>query len=179
MGILMDFLLIVIIICFILIWYIVTFNNFQNYIIRINEAETEIDATLRKRFDLLSKAIGIIKTVIKKDDILTMISEVRSKKLNNFELDRKLYDAINEFQTYREENEELRINESFIKIESSLAETEAEIEASRKYYNDIITDYNRMVKRFPSMLVGFMMKYKTKKYYDGKDLNNSKRYMPL
>ena len=41
--------------------YIIIYNRFQNYIIRMNEAETNIDSTLRKRFDLLNKSIGIIK----------------------------------------------------------------------------------------------------------------------
>ena len=33
----------------ILIWYTLIYNKFQNYIIKINEAEANIDATLRKR----------------------------------------------------------------------------------------------------------------------------------
>ena len=51
-----------------------TYNNFQNYIIRINEAETNIDSILRKRFDLLNKSIDIIKANIKTDD--EILSEI-------------------------------------------------------------------------------------------------------
>ena len=38
-------------VCLLLIWYVNIYNNYQNYIIRINEAEAFIDTTLRKRFD--------------------------------------------------------------------------------------------------------------------------------
>ena len=49
------FLFIVIVLGILLIWFISIYNKFQTYIIRINEAEVNIDSTLRKRFDLLNK----------------------------------------------------------------------------------------------------------------------------
>ena len=88
-------LIIVIGICLLLMWYINVYNTFQNFIIRINEAESFIDTTLRKRFDLLNKSIDIIKSVTNsKKDVLVMIKELKSVKLSNFDLDRKLYEAI-------------------------------------------------------------------------------------
>lgn len=165
-------LIIIIAICLLLIWYISIYNSFQNYIIRINESEAFIDTTLRKRFDLLNKSIEIIKSNTKEKEVLNIINELKSMKISNFDLDRKLYDAINEFDKYKESNEELRNTESFIKIELGLFESEAEIVAARKYYNDIITDYNKLVKRFPSNLVAKICGYKTKTYYDGKNMED-------
>lgn len=173
MNVVIIVLLICIAICFILIWYINIYNKYQEYIIRINEAEANIDSVLRKRFDLLNKSIGVIKTNTKvKGDILTVIDELRSKKLSNFELDRLLYDALNEFHTYSEKYDELKQNDAFLKIELGLNESEAEIVALRKYYNDIITDYNKLTKMFPSSIVGLFCKYKSKTYYDGKNMED-------
>lgn len=163
-------LLIIIGVGLLLIWYINIYNSFQNNIIRINEAESFIDTTLRKRFDLLNRSIEIIKSNIKDEEVLTIINELKKEKLSNFDLDRKLYDAINEFNGYKERNEELATNEAFIKIELGLFESESEIVAARKYYNDIITDYNKLIKRFPTNIVGKLMGYKVKTYFDGKDM---------
>lgn len=159
-------------VCLVLIWYINIYNRYQNYIIRINEAEANIDSTLRKRFDLLNKSIGLLKANIKKEDILDNIVKLRAKKLTNFELDRQLYEAINEFSKYREDYPELKTNEGIMKIELSLNETEAEIVASRKYYNDIITDYNKLVRTFPSNIVAKISKYKVRPYFDGKNMED-------
>lgn len=175
MGLIIDLLLVIIIVCLILIWYVATYNKFQTYVIRINEAETNIDATLRKRFDLLNKSIGIIKASVELDEkteVLEIITKLRSKKLTNFDLDRQLYEAINEFHVYKEKYDVLTTNSSFIKIDNALLESEAEIDAGRKYYNDIITDFNKMVKSFPSNLVALTLKYKVKTYYDGKDMTD-------
>ncbi len=167
-------LIIFIVICMILIWYVSVYNHYQTYIIRMNEAEAFIDTTLRKRFDLLNKSIGIIKTVsnAKKEDILQTIIQLRSKKLSNFELDRELYEAINEFNQYKEKYTDLKNNEAFLKIELGLFESESEIVAARKYYNDIITDYNKLVRTFPSNIVAKITHYSVKTYFDGKDMND-------
>lgn len=163
-------LIIIIVVGLILMWYITIYNNYQSFIIRINEAEAFIDTTLRKRFDLLNKSIEIIKANSKEKEVLTMIEELKTMKLSNFELDRKLYEAINEFDRYKETIEALATNEAFIKIELGLFESESEIVAARKYYNDIITDYNKMTRTFPSNLVAKISGYKVKPYFDGKDM---------
>lgn len=160
-------------ICILLIWYINIYNNYQNYIIRINEAESFIDTTLRKRFDLLNKSIEIIKAVTKtKKDVLSQITDLKSVKLSNFDLDRKLYEAINEFNSFKENYEDLKNNENFLKVDLGLIESEAEIVAARKYYNDIITDYNKLARTFPSNIIAKVCGYKVKTYFDGKDMED-------
>jgi len=173
MDMIMYGLMICIVICIFLIWYINTYNRYQSYIIRINEAEANIDSTLRKRFDLINKSIGIIKTNLDtEDEILENVSSLRSKKLTNFELDRELYEAINELYTLLEQNDELRSHEEIMRIMINLNESEAEISALRKYYNDIITDYNKVVRTFPSNMVGFLSGYSTRTYFDGKNMDD-------
>ena len=133
MELIMSIIFLIVIICIVMIWYVASYNRFQEYVIRINEAEIDIDSTLRKRYDLLNKSIDVIKTVTKEEDVLKIISEMRSQRLNNFDLDRKLYEAINEFNSYKENNEELKNNEAFLKVDLGLLESESEIVAARKY----------------------------------------------
>lgn len=166
-------LIIIIIICLVLVWYVNTYNKFQSFIIRINEVEANIDTTLRKRFDLLNKSINIIKGNINtEEDVLGLIVKLRSRKLSNFDLDRQLYEAINEFNYYKENYPELSESDALLKIDISLNESEHEITALRKYYNDIITDYNKLVRKFPSNIVAILSKNKEKTYYDGKNMND-------
>ena len=98
--------------------------------------------------------------------------KLRSRKLSNFDLDRQLYEAINEFNYYKENYPELNESDSFVKIDISLNESEHEMTALRKYYNDIITEYNKLIRKFPSNLVALISKYKEKTYYDGKNMND-------
>lgn len=176
MAALIIVLLIIITISVCLVVFVTTYNHFQDFVIRINEAEESIDSALRKRFDLLNKSIGIIKANTKEENPLDMIVKLKSKKITNFELDRKLYEAINEFNELKEKYEKLKTNEAFLKIDINLFESESEITALRKYYNDIITDYNKMVKNVPSNLVALIRGYKTKAYFDGNNLEEDKDF---
>lgn len=169
-------LLILIIFGLLAIGYVSIFNNFQSLIIRLNEAENFINTTLRKRYDLLNKALSVVKPNKKsKEEVLPIISNLKSKKLNNFELDRKLYDAINEFTSYKKEHEELSNDDTILKIDLGLFESEAEIVAARKYYNDIVTDYNKLLKSFPSNIIGKICRYKSKAYFDGNNINEENK----
>ena len=61
----------------ILIMLVSTYNHFQDFIIRINEAEESIDAVLRKRFDLLNKSVGIIKNNTDSEEQILEILETK------------------------------------------------------------------------------------------------------
>ena len=180
MNLFITILCLIIVICLILIFLLATYNHFQDYIIRINEADVSIDSVLRKRFDLLNKSIGIIKSSIKEDkEILEIIPKLRSQKINNFELDRGLYDAINEFHALKEKYEKLQNNKEIIKIEINLMESESEIVGLRKYYNDIVTDYNKLVKSAPSNIIAILKGYKAKDYFDGTNVDKNKGTVKL
>jgi len=173
MGMFFIGIIIFIIICLLLILFINLYNHYQCCIIRINEAETFIDATLRKRFDLLNKAINIIKSNTKtKEVVLETIVELKSKKLDNYELDKKLYEAINEFNKFKEDYPSLNEVKGFIKIDLGLFESESEIVSARKYYNDIVTTYNKYTTSFPYNIVSKVCKYEAKILYDNKEEDN-------
>lgn len=166
-------LIIVLLVCLLLICYISKYNGFQELFVKINEAEANIDTVLRKRFDLLNKSISVIKANTDiENEVLELIVKLRSRKLSNFELDRQLYEAINEFNYYKEAYPSLMENDTFSKIDSSLNDSEKEITALRKYYNNTITIYNKKVKKFPSNIVASTRKYKEKYYFDGKNMND-------
>ena len=159
--------IVVAVIALLSIGFVSIYNRFQENIIRINEVESNIDNVLRKRFDLLNKSISIIKEELPDiENPLAIIEELHSKKMTNFDLDRSLYQAINEFDSYKEKIE----NPEFKKIDAVLNETESELIAYRKYYNDVTTDYNRLRHRFPSNIVALICKYKDRNYYDNKNV---------
>ncbi len=151
------------------LFFLTTYNHFQEYIIRINEAEVSIDSVLRKRFDLLNKSVDFIKETINTestDTILPTIIKLRSQSVSNIELDKQLYAAIEEFQAYAKKYEDLKKNEGYLKTQVHLMESESEIVALRKYYNDMTIAYNKLVRSFPSCIVAFFKKYSKKELYE-------------
>ena len=66
-GLMICIFIIIILVCIIAIFYATIYNRFQEYIIRINEVESMIDNYLRNKYDLINRAIPIIKGNIKED----------------------------------------------------------------------------------------------------------------
>lgn len=162
-------LIIIIVISLVLIIEAFKNNKFQELIIRINEAEANIDAILNKRFDLLNKSINIIKSETQTDkEVLGEIVKLRSRKLNNFELDKQLEEAYQEFKSYENNFEVLKNNETFTKIEIDLIESESTIVALKKYYNDVTEKYNKLINSFPSSIVAKFKKYNKKELFEEK-----------
>ncbi len=166
--------LIFLIIIFILFIYISNiYNKFQDHIIKINEAEGKIDDTLRKKFDSILDMNNIIKESIKtKKAIVDDISDLKSKKISSFELDRKLVDALNKINFIKSQYEELKGNEKLNKLSYEIDDMDESLEAYKKFYNEKIVSYNKLIRIFPYNILGKILKYKEKTFFDGKDMND-------
>lgn len=109
---------IIIIIAALITIIISKYNNIQNYIIRIEEAENNIDSVLRKKYDLLNESINIIQNETEnKNKIMENITNIKKDELSSFELDRKLTDGTKEFNKYKDQYPSLSNNETFSKIQ--------------------------------------------------------------
>lgn len=168
-------LVIIIIICTIAIFYAIVYNKFQDYIIRINEVESIIDNDLRSKYDLINRSIPIIKSNMGKDnekEIFGEIVKLRSRKIGNFELYRILVRASNEFNCLREEYPDINKSDEIKKIGKQINDIDLNVDNSIDYYNDNITIYNKLLKKFPSNIVATFCKYKEKLFFDRKDMND-------
>lgn len=168
-------LVIIIIVCVISVLSAITYNRFQDYIIRINEVESIIDSNLRSKYDLINRAIPIIKTNIddKEDkDIFGEIVKLRSRKIGNFELYRVLIEASNELNGLKEKYPKINDSEEMQKIISQIDDIDIKVDNSIGYYNDNITIYNSLLKKFPSNIIATFCKYKEKLFFDRKDMTD-------
>lgn len=164
---------IIIFVCIIIAFYTYLYNKFQDVIIRINEVEATIDTNLRNKYDLLNKSISIIKGNVEiKNDIFDEIVKLRARKISNFDLDRKLILAFNEFNSLKDKHKELNKSDELNKIEKDINEIDNKLVIFRDYYNDNITNYNRMVKSFPTKIIALINKYEEKLFFDRKDMND-------
>ena len=107
-----------------------------------------------------------------KEELFPEIIKLRSRRLSSFELDRKLVDPLNEFYKIKEEHQELMKSNAFIEIDLKLSDIEDNLNAYKEYYNENITKYNKLVRTFPSNIIGKFCKFEEKTFFDGKDMND-------
>lgn len=172
-GFLIALFLIIIIILTILIYYIYLYNKINESIIRIDEAESRIDNNLRDKYDLLNRSISLIRNKIDlPQDAFKEIIKLRARKISNFDLDRVLVKSYNEFLSIYEDNSKLRESDEIFKVSRQLEIINDELSTLRNYYNANITNYNTMIKKFPTNIVAQIKKYKERPFYDLKDMTD-------
>ena len=168
---------IIVVTCIIIGIYVNYYNILQDYVIRINEVEAILDGNLREKYDIINKCV----TLINSNDIIEdevdkklfeEIVKLRNRKISNFDLDRKLVEANNNFISLKEKYKELKENKEIISISKKIDEIDETIIVNREYYNKIIAEYNKLVVIFPTNIVARICKYKEKLYYDKKDMSD-------
>ena len=164
--------------CIIIGIYITLYNKIQDYIIKINEVESIIDNNLRAKYDNINKCVSLIKgnEIISKELDKNMFEEVvrlRNRKISNFDLDRKLIEANNQFITLKEKYKELKDDKEIINISKKIDELDEKLEVNREYYNNSIAEYNKLVKLFPTNIIAKLYKFEEKLFFDRKDMSDN------
>lgn len=172
MNITSIILLLIIILGIIALCYVITYNNLVNYKIKIEKAEGIIDENLRKKYDLIAKMNIAIKKVVTKKDYLKDYIDLKDKRISNYELDRKLTEAMNIILEVKNDYSELN-NKDFnndLKEINAINET---LTSCKTYYNKNTTELNQIIRKFPSNIVAKIHRYKIKPFFDGKNMQDA------
>jgi len=169
----MDFvtgLLLLLFVCSLIgIWYAIIYNKFQVVLIKISEVQGNIESMLNQEYDLLNRIAEIVKANIKtKEEVFVDLSKIKLDKLSTTELDQAMNSSINELYKLKETYPDLKTSDTFQDIDHNLIDIEEQLIGIRKYYNEKVTEYNYLLKKFPSNLVAIPMRLKEKEFYTTK-----------
>ena len=150
----------------------IIYNKFQDFIIRIKEVEGKIDDTLRDKYDDLLKINNTVKEKINTDkEIVDDLEDIKTDEKSSFEVHRLLKESFNKLDFIKKQYKELN-TEDINKLFFDINEMDESLNVYIKYYNENIVGYNKYVRKFPFNIIGIILKYKEKPFFDNKDLND-------
>ena len=139
-------------------------QSYQILVIRMEEAIKNIEYFLEKKEENLEKVIPLIKESNKrkygKKEILENLIKNKNIKQNLYEKDKNLSNDLKEFKLLLEEDEKLLKNKEISEIYFESIETENDLNASKKYFNKIVTKCDNEFKKFPKNILKNILKYK-------------------
>lgn len=146
---------------------IITFyhNNYRFIMIKVSEAENNINMLLDKKVQLLDETRPIIEKELKLKGFLEDLDGLKEKDLEPFELKNILKVNYDELFRIIDENEKLLKSKKLVQIIEQINNNEEEIIGSIKFYNDNVVILNKLIKSFPSNFIGFLFRYKPKEFY--------------
>ena len=135
-------------------------NGLKIYNIKFNEASKILKENLHKKYDVSLKIIEFLNKTIKIDEeniqdfLNTNLKNIEMEDLNDILINTDLY-----IEGYLEDNEKLVNDKVYKEIVKELDKLDVTINSTRKYYNDKVNEYNKLIKKFPYNLVNKMKKY--------------------
>ena len=80
--------------------------------------------------------------------------------------ERRLSESLLQVRAVAEGYPALRASENFQALQAELADTEDQIQASRRIYNSNVRDYNTKVQVFPNSLVAVSTGFKPREFFE-------------
>ena len=146
---------------------IVIYNQLVTLRQRVQNAWSQIDVQLQRRFDLIPNLVETVKGYMTHEqETLTKVTDLRSAWADaktveqKAELEGQLTDTLKTIMAVAENYPNLKADQSFNNLQAELSDTENKISYSRQFYNDTVTMYNTKLETFPSNLVAGMFGFK-------------------
>ncbi len=168
----MVFLIILAVIFVIAIIIIALYNGLVQARFRVDNAWSQIDVQLQRRFDLIPNFIETVKGYMTHEkETFEKITELRSSWSDNASvaekasLDNELSTTLKSIMAISESYPDLKANQNFSELSEELRNTENKISFSRQFYNDTVTMYNTKLEVFPSNLIANMFNFKPRELF--------------
>ena len=161
-----------IVIAALVIWVISIYNSLVKSKLKVDNAWSQIDVQLQRRFDLIPNFVETVKGYMTHEaETFEKIAALRTSWANSSsvgekaKLDGELSGALKTIMAVSENYPELKANTNFSELSEELRNTENKISFSRQFYNDSVTMYNTKLELFPSNIVAGMFNFKARELF--------------
>ena len=158
------------------LWIVKIYNGLVKLKVRTNEAWSDIDVQLKRRYDLIPNLINTVKGyAIHERELFENVTKARSNAMNAQNPEEKagaenmLTGALKSLFAVSENYPDLKANTNFLELQRELSDTENKIQASRRFYNGNVRDLNTKIQIFPDSIVANMLKIGKREFFEIED----------
>jgi LemA protein len=157
----------------ILLYLVYIYNRLITLRERVKESSSDIEVQLKRRADLIPNLVETVKGYASHEkEVFEKVTEARSKILSaptvkeGLEADNMLTSALKTLFAVAENYPELKANQNFLHLQQELVDAEDKIQASRRFYNAVLREYQSYKESFPAGIVANIFKFPDFEYYE-------------
>ena len=165
--------IILIIVVVIIIAFIAMYNSLVSARIKVDNAWSQIDVQLQRRFDLIPNFVETVKGYASHEsETLQKVTDLRTSWANantvaeKATLDNQLSETLKTIMAVSENYPDLKANQNFSELSEELRNTENKISFSRQFYNDTVTRYNEKLLVFPSNIIANLFHFTSRELFN-------------
>ncbi|HUS47044.1 MAG TPA: LemA family protein [Phycisphaerae bacterium] len=162
-----------VVIVLMVLFLIAIYNGLVQKRVRCQEAWSQIDVQLKRRYDLIPNLVETVKGYAAHEkQTLERVIQARSAAIaasgvkDQAQAENMLTGALRQLLALSEAYPNLKANENFAQLQEELASTENRIAFSRQHYNDSTGLYNTARQRFPSNVVAGMFAFVARDFFE-------------
>jgi LemA protein len=140
---------------------------------RCDNAWSQVDVQLRRRFDLIPNLVETVKGYAKHESgVFERVTQARTQAMGAAtpkeagQAENVLTGALKSLFAVVENYPDLKANQNFLMLQEELAGTESKIAYARQFYNDVVMKFNMKQQVFPSNIIANMFAFKEKEYFE-------------
>lgn len=164
---------ILVVVALIIFWLIGVYNSLIKLRNQTDEAWSDIDVQLKRRYDLIPNLIETVKGYAKHEkELFENVTKARANAINAKGVDEQgkaenmLEGTLKSLFAVAENYPDLKANQNFLKLQDELTDTENKIQAARRFYNGNVRDFNTKIQVFPNNMLAGMMGFKKYDFFE-------------
>ena len=149
-----------VIIILLVVWVVSIYNGLIKSRQKVDNAWSQIDVQLQRRFDLIPNFVETVKGYMTHEsETFEKITALRTSWANSTtveekaKLDGELSGALKTIMAVSENYPELKASKQFLELQKNLSKTESQLQAARRIYNNDVTKYNALINTIPTKFV--------------------------
>ncbi len=174
-------LIIIIIAVVIAAWLIMTFNGLIRSKNQVDEAYSDIDVQLKRRYDLIPNLVATVKGYMTHEaGTLEKVTAARASAMQVHDnksaslaeretAENMLSSTLKSLFAVTENYPDLKASQNFLQLQDELSDTENKIQAARRFYNGNVRDFNTKIQVFPTNMIAGMLKFVKYEFFQASD----------
>jgi LemA protein len=161
------------IVAVLVIWAIAIYNGLIRLKNRVDEAWSDIDVQLKRRYDLIPNLVSTVKGYAAHEkEVFEKVTEARTRAMgagttaDKAAAENMLSQTLKSLFAVAEAYPDLKANQNFLELQRELTDTEDKIQASRRFYNGNVRDFNTKIQVFPNNIFAGMLGFTAREFFE-------------
>ncbi len=153
--------------------FISIYNMFITRRNRVDEAWSDIEVQMKRRYDLIPNLVETVKGYAAHErGLLENVTRARTEAMGAHTLgqhktaENALTDTLKSLFAVAENYPDLKADKNFLALQQELSDSENKIQAARRFYNSNVRDYNTLVESFPGNMIAAYFRFGKREFFD-------------
>jgi LemA protein len=166
--------IVLVLIALVVIFAIVTFNGVVRLRNRVDNAWSQIDVQLKRRYDLIPNLVETVKGYASHErEVFENVTKARAmataatgSPAEQAAAEGPFVAALRQLFAVAENYPDLKANQNFLALQAELSNTEDRLQTARRFYNSNVREYNRRVQSFPSNVIARSFGFTEEQFFE-------------